>query len=76
MMRLIVPIIIIWVLVFITSSSGDEDKVVCTNCGHKFRKTFINILCSELSTYLHPRPNYLKCPKCKVRDECSTLYGR
>ena len=75
-MRLIVPIVIIWVLVFITSSRGDENKVVCTNCEHKFERTFVNTLCSDFATYLHPRPNYLKCPKCKVRDECSVLDGR
>ena len=51
-------------------------EFACSNCGHRFGRTFINTLCSEIDTIRHPKSNYLKCPKCKVRDECSSLDGR
>ena len=48
-------------------------EYACPNCGYHFSRTFVNTLCSEMATYMHPKSNYLKCPNCKVRDECSSL---
>ena len=71
MVKLFAVAIVVWILVIITSPKGEGKRFICVNCGHNFDKTFINMLCSELSTLWHPKQNYLRCPKCKVRDECS-----
>ena len=50
---------------------GAGDKVACSTCGHRFMRTYINTIFSMLETPLFPGQNYLKCPKCKIRNECS-----
>jgi DNA-directed RNA polymerase subunit RPC12/RpoP len=75
-MMVFLPGIIVFGLLFIFGVSNFYSEYACPNCGHRFSRTIRNTLCSEMATYLHPKANYLKCPKCKVRDECSSLEGR
>ena len=76
MMKLAMIAMVIWGIIFIALSKNDDERFACPNCGHHFNRTFWNTLCSEFDTLRHPKVNYLKCPKCKVRDECSSLHGR
>jgi len=55
-----------------TIVGGAGDKVACSVCGHRFKRKYVNTILSELDTAMYPKSNYLKCPKCKMRNECSS----
>jgi len=51
---------------------GSGDAVICSTCGHSFKKSHINTVIGAFASFPHAKREYLKCPKCKVRNECSS----
>jgi len=60
-------------LLFISVLTGGAgDKINCSVCGHRFKRSYVNTIFSMLDALVYPKSNYLKCPKCKIRNECSS----
>jgi len=48
----------------------------CPNCGHNFKKSWVQIVLSPikrkgiLDLVWKDEKEYLRCPKCKIKDNC------